>query len=91
MSNPKMVFEFPVDRFERLEKAIIDLGEKKGSAKNEVDPDYLTPDEFAAAIKASRWKFEQLKSEGKVKTIRRGRKIFIPKSEVKRFYDGEME
>jgi len=48
--------------------------------------DYLTAKEFMAAIKICRSKFDQLVSENKIRTIKKKRKIYVPSTEVERYF-----
>lgn len=49
--------------------------------------EYITALEFMAAVRIKRTKFDQLAQEGKVKVIRRGRKLYVPVSEVGRYFE----
>ncbi|WP_305982376.1 helix-turn-helix domain-containing protein [Roseivirga thermotolerans] len=51
--------------------------------------EYLTSKEFMAQVKIGRSKFDQLIAENTIKHFRKGRKIMIPASEVKRYFEGE--
>ncbi|NVJ48267.1 MAG: helix-turn-helix domain-containing protein [Cytophagia bacterium] len=52
---------------------------------------YLTVKEFMTQVKIARSKFDELVAEGRVKTLRPngGRKIYIPVTEVARYFEGE--
>lgn len=49
-------------------------------------PGYLSPVEFMQAVKIKRWKFNQLIHGNKIKAIKKTRKIYIPVSEVERYF-----
>lgn len=53
-------------------------------------PEFLTPDEFMRKTKSGRWLVNSLISDGRIKYNRVGRKIFIPYSEVGRYFAGEL-
>lgn len=91
MSEIRQVVEIPAEEFayiketnERILKALEGLQIVKPS-------EYLTAEEFMKAISCSRWKFNYLKDSGKLKTIKRGRKIYVPATEELRYFNGEME
>ena len=72
-------------RDERILQAI------EGNATSSLKSGYLTVKEFMTWVKIARSKFDELVSEGKIKTVRPngGRKIYIPESEVTRYFEGE--
>jgi len=47
---------------------------------------YLTAKEFMAAIRIKRTKFDSLVATNKIKTIKKGRRIYSPASEVDRYF-----
>lgn len=47
---------------------------------------FLTAVEFMHAVKIKRWKFDQLINEAKIKAIKKKRKIYVPVSEVERYF-----
>ncbi len=49
-------------------------------------PGYLTAIEFMNAVHICRSKFDQLVAGSKIKTIKKKRKIYVPASEVERFF-----
>ena len=46
----------------------------------------ITAKEFMSAVRICRSKFDQLVNRNKIKIIRKGRKIYVPISEVDRFF-----
>jgi hypothetical protein len=46
----------------------------------------ITAMEFMAAVRIRRTKFDKLVAASKIKIIRKGRKIYVPVSEVDRFF-----
>jgi hypothetical protein len=49
-------------------------------------PNHITAKEFMMAVKICRSKFDQLVSANKIKTIKKRRKIYLPVTEVERFF-----
>lgn len=47
---------------------------------------FLTAVEFMCAVKIKRWKFDQLVNQSRIKTIKKKRKIYVPVSEVERYF-----
>jgi len=47
---------------------------------------YITAQEFMKAVHIRRWKFNQLIFDNKIKTIKKSRRIYVPVSEVDRFF-----
>ena len=70
---------------DRLEEAAERLRRSKGWVISEALA------EFMEKAKMCRWKFNQLRSKNKINVIQRGKKLFVPASEVRRYFEGEME
>ena len=52
----------------------------------------ITAKEFMSAVRICRSKFDQLVCENKIKTIKKRRKIYVPISEVDRYFlDGSIQ
>ena len=49
-------------------------------------PNYITAKEYMSAVKICRSKFDQLVSTNKIKTIKKKRKIYLPTSEIERYF-----
>jgi hypothetical protein len=47
---------------------------------------YITAIEFMQAIRIRRWKFNCLVSSGKIMSIKKKRKIYVPKGEIERYF-----
>lgn len=47
---------------------------------------HITAIEFMKAVRICRSKFDQLVSQNKIKTIKKRRKIYVPTSEVERYF-----
>jgi excisionase family DNA binding protein len=54
------------------------------------EDEYLTADEYMARIKVSRWKLDAFVREGLLEYKKIGRKFYIPKSQVQKYFDGKM-
>ena len=54
-------------------------------------PEYLTAQEFMNECKVSRWKFDILKNSGKLKLKQIGRKYYVARAEVARYFSGDMD
>jgi hypothetical protein len=60
------------------------LQEKKGSQG--VVSNHITAVEFMKAVKICRSKFDKLVSSSKIRTVKKKRKIYVPQSEVERYF-----
>lgn len=47
---------------------------------------YITAMEFMQAVRIGRTKIDQLVAQNRVKTIKKGRKIYVPLGEVERYF-----
>lgn len=47
---------------------------------------HITAKEFMVAVRICRSKFDQLVNQNKIKTIKKRRKIYVPTSEVDRYF-----
>lgn len=84
----------PKSEFDELrtgQQKILEALLTKRDLNNLEHPEYLTSKEFMAKVKIARSKFDELVAEGKVKTVRPngGRKIYVPATEVARYFEGE--
>ena len=87
----KQVVEISQDDFNKL---IENLDEIKNSLRELGairQPEYLTVNQFMDQAKISRWKFNELRNSFRLRTIRRGKKIYIPANEVSRYFEGKMD
>lgn len=48
--------------------------------------EFITAMEFMSSVRICRTKFDQLVAHGKIKTIKKRRKIYVPSGEVKRYF-----
>lgn len=84
----------PKSEFQELktgQQKILEAIMAKSGLDNTDKSDYLTTKEFMAKVKIARSKFDELVADGKVKTVRPngGRKIYVPVTEVARYFEGE--
>ena|SRR5579863_3861526 len=77
---------------EKLDEILLHIqtlkkGEKEASEpKPNPRPDTLPALAFMKAVHIGRWKFDQLVQANKIKTIKKKRKIYVPGSEVDRYF-----
>ena len=57
-----------------------------GRPFSEVQSPYVTAGKFMRAVRIRRWKFNCLVAIGKFMTIKKKRKIYVPKGEVDRYF-----
>jgi hypothetical protein len=77
-----------IDAIKNGQEVIIKKLDKLGKNRGDVvipDP-YITAMEFMHAVRIKRWKFNYLVGEGKIKIIKKKRKIYVPKGEVERYF-----
>lgn len=86
----KQVVELDSDFVSRLEKDILEIKSSLYRINALERPDYLTPKEFMAKVKIGRTYFDILVAQGILRFKKIGRKIYIPTSEVDRFFTGEL-
>lgn len=56
------------------------------SGRVETPAKYITAIEFMAAVRIRRTKFDELVKFGKIKAIKKSRKIYVPVEEVDRYF-----
>lgn len=59
---------------------------KTNSRISSVPVGHVTAKEFMAAVKIKRTKFDQLVVSSKIKTIKKRRKVYVPVSEIDRYF-----
>jgi hypothetical protein len=84
----------PTEKLEKLELIYQRQEEilqvlRKNVAKS-VD-EHLTVKEFLSSAKMGRSKFERLRAEGNLKVKKCGKIIYIPATEVQRYFSGEIK
>lgn len=53
---------------------------------SEVSCQHVTLKEFLVAVKIGRTKFDQLVAQNKIKIVKKRRKIYVPTTEIERFF-----
>lgn len=67
------------------------LQELSPKEQGTVSPQYITAKEFMAAVRIGRTKFDQLVQTNKIRITKKRRKIYVPVSEVERYFtDGNI-
>jgi hypothetical protein len=56
-----------------------------------LDSPYITALEFMKAVRIRRWKFNCLIKSGKIITMKKKRKIYVPKGEIERYFSDSIE
>ncbi|MCS3801004.1 hypothetical protein [Niastella sp. OAS944] len=54
--------------------------------KTDIPENYVTAIEFMDAVRIRRSKFDELVGASKIKTIKKKRKIYVPVSEIERYF-----
>lgn len=68
-------------RLQDIQQELQDLkGNRQTAAK------FMTAIEFMAAVRIRRTKFDELVKLGRIKAIKKGRKIYVPVEEVDRYF-----
>lgn len=76
--------EEALESIKKGQKEIINKIDELQNKKTEAE--YLTVKEFLVKVKIGRSKFDQLIAENAINYVRKGRKIYVPASEVKRYF-----
>ena len=66
-------------------KRLNDL-DKNNKNRDVLDSPYITALEFMKAVRIRRWKFNCLVKSGKIITMKKKRKIYVPKGEIERYF-----
>lgn len=87
-TNTTPSFQFIEEsRLQLLENNIEEIKNALGNlSPGEHYPEYLTVKEFCAAVKIGRSKFDELLADSAIEHVRKGRKIYIPVSQVKAYF-----
>ena len=60
---------------------------KKEKNKEVLNNPYVTAMKFMQAVRIRRWKFNCLVKSGKIMTMKKKRKIYVPKGEIDRYFN----
>jgi hypothetical protein len=83
---------FPQVEMEQLKSTQLQILEAiktlhlNNAGKPSSPPVYLTAVEFMRAVRICRSKFDQLSARSKIRVIKKKRKIYVPFSEVERYF-----
>ncbi|RYZ26697.1 MAG: hypothetical protein EOO10_14855 [Chitinophagaceae bacterium] len=82
---------FPQGEIEQLKSMQLQILEAiktlhPNGSKSNAAPTYLTAVEFMRAVKICRSKFDQLSATSKIRVIKKKRKLYVPFSEVERYF-----
>lgn len=72
-------------QFEILKK--LNELDKNNKNRDVLDSPYVTALEFMKAVRIRRWKFNCLVKSGKIMTMKKKRKIYVPKEEVVKYFN----
>jgi hypothetical protein len=92
MKRENILVMIPAEEWDSLKAVqikILDCLDQINTERPPVKPNflgYLTAIEFMNAVHIRRSKFDQLVAGNKIKTIKKKRKIYVPASEVERYF-----
>ncbi|MFT3932828.1 MAG: hypothetical protein QM726_04355 [Chitinophagaceae bacterium] len=69
-----------------VQELVTAIGDLKQKGPGGVVVNHITAKEFMAAVKIGRTKFDALVNTSKIKVIKKKRKIYVPVSEVNRYF-----
>lgn len=69
-----------------MEKILATLEQLQPGKQASKKEEFVTAKEFMAAVRIGRTKFDQLVASGKIQTIKKLRKIYVPVKEVNRYF-----
>lgn len=79
----------PTEEFQQLKTDLKILINKMNTPTSSTtnDIDFLTAKQFMEKTHMCRSTFDELRNHNKLKVIKKGRKIFVPNSEVQRYFE----
>lgn len=75
-----------VKQMNENQRAIMDKLQNINSGANPLS-EYITATEFMDAVRIRRSKFDELRQRNLIKTLEKGRRIYVPASEVRRYFN----
>jgi hypothetical protein len=69
-----------------LEKVLAEIKNLQLPKQSPTKESFITAKEFMAAVRIGRTKFDQLVAARKIQTIKKRRKIYVPVTEVNRYF-----
>jgi hypothetical protein len=91
MTQIKQVVEVPAEEFQYLKETGEKILKALENLRVVTPTEYLTPKEFCKETKMSLWKFTALRNEGNLQVKQIGRKLYVPRTEVGRYFSGDMD
>lgn len=82
----KIIIQVPEERLAALEAGQNQIIDALRQFKAVPPQEYLTVAEFMEACKISRWTFNLLREKNKIKVIQKSRKLYVPATEVNKFF-----
>ncbi len=89
MAQIKQVIELPAEEFQLLKETSQKILTALQNLNLAPQPEYLTAQEFMDQCKIGRWKFDLIKSTGKLPCKQIGRKYYVPRAAVQAYFNGE--
>ena len=86
--NLVMISQQEWEEFKHIQSEILQQLRGIGYNNASVVPlKHITAKEFMDAVRIKRTKFDQLVHANKIRTIKKGRKIYVPVSEIDRYFN----
>lgn len=89
--STKTVVEVPAEVFTEMRDTQKMILSRLQDLRMIAPAEYLTAIEFMTRTKMSRWKFNELRDKNLIEVIQRGRTLYVPETEVKKFFEGSHE
>lgn len=92
----KILYVFDQEIVKAIQNGLNDVAVLKNSLQNlkvieQKEEEHLTFNELLKECKCSRWKVEIYIRQGLIRYKKIGKKYYFPKSEVKRYFNGDLE
>ena len=90
--NATTYIAIPENEWKNVQQQLSDILEKLGTVMNysksqpAFQVNYMTALEFMAAVKIKRTKFDMLVRMSKIKILKKKRKIYVPVTEIERYF-----
>lgn len=87
--DSQLFYLIPADKLAAIEswqQQIVELIKSNNQSKAAAGKSHLTAKEFMLAVSIGRSKFDQLVAGNQIKSIKKKRKIYIPYTEVERYF-----
>jgi hypothetical protein len=70
----------------KQEEILESIKHLQGNKKAEAVPPYITAKEYMESVRICRSKFDSLREKNLIKTLTKGRKIYVPVTEIERYF-----